>query len=152
DLWRSLCTYENAAPIQGVTIEQLKGPRANLRIKQLFPREAYPAGAPVMDHRGKAQAGLTSTNLAPWCLLGANPALDANAVQAYVTEDGLARCPDSVTASVPWTDEEMIRWTLHGAVNAGRVVFQYLDDLTHGVTKPRPDYTRCDQLEPATSP
>ncbi|HEY6877465.1 MAG TPA: hypothetical protein VI299_05570, partial [Polyangiales bacterium] len=81
DLWRSICTYENAAPIQGVTIEQLKGPRANLRIKQLFARDTYPVGAPVMDHRGKAQASLTSANLAPWCLLGANPALDPVAVQ-----------------------------------------------------------------------
>ncbi|MDB4986869.1 MAG: hypothetical protein JWN04_2047 [Myxococcaceae bacterium] len=153
DLWRSLCSYENPAPVQGFGYNY-DGQHEGLQLVRLYPRSAYPAASAVMDQQGLAQtSGLSDANLAPWCVLGTADIVDARGtparMDAYYKKLGLARCPTTLTSAPALTDEEQRAWSLRGAINAGRVVFQYVDDLTRGVVQPQLDYTQCDKLGPA---
>jgi mono/diheme cytochrome c family protein len=149
DLWRAVCTFDNPAPIQLMEVYKARNP-SKLNVIRLVSRDRYPAGAPVMDHRGKNRSSLDQSNLEPWCVSQIKSTEPADDGAAYLAQANIAKCPESVAKAQPWTDEDIHAWTLRGAVNAGRVVFQYLEEMTQGRVTPQPDYTQCEQLTAAT--
>ena len=148
DLWRDICSFQNDAPVRAFVYEQeLAGGKINIQVRQLFPRSAYPKGVAVMDQFGNPRPeGLTADNLGPWCVLGADPSASADQLKARIDEFHLARCPTALTASTPLTDDDKRKWSMRGAVNAGRVVFEYLDDLTNDRVAPQLAYSECEKL------
>lgn len=150
DLWRDICTFQNDAPVRAfVYEEETAGGQVNIQVRQLYPRSAYPAGVAVMDQLGNPRPeGLTADNLGPWCLLGpADSTVSVDKMNARIDEFHLARCPTALTAASALTEDDKRKWSMRGAVNAGRVVFEYLDDLTNNRVKPQLSYSECEKLK-----
>ena len=153
ELWRQVCTYENEPPVRTFAYQGkgTAGLESGVSLARLYPRKAYPAGAPVMDQKGKPRpGGLSADNVAPWCVLDGAADLPAGATvadaDAYYARLGLVRCPPALTASAPLTAEDQRNWSMRGAVNAGRLVFHYLEELTSGRVKPQLAYNECEKL------
>ena len=53
--------------------------------------------------------------------------------------------PDA-TVSAQWTNDQLVRWTIRGAINAGFMAFWYLDQLQDEDVGPTPSYDQCSQL------
>jgi mono/diheme cytochrome c family protein len=132
---------------------------------------AYPADAPVMDHRGHVRAGLGPDNLFPVCVRRPSDPTQKNRADAFLQShpvggqsgEILPYCPDSLfakddsgaerwalanptdpdTGSHLYTDAN--HWANRGAINAGLAVFLYVDELSRGQT-PKPLYNQCEQL------
>jgi len=126
----------------------------------------YPADAPVLDDHGHVVKGVQTDNLFPMCMqkptdsqklaalneyLAANPVGGAGGSTIPYCPDALFKDPtsrlasrlDSVTGQPYWSDAE--RWSIHGAINAGFMVFTYLDQLARGKVTPLPAYNHCEQ-------
>ena len=136
-----------------------------------YDSSVYPSDRPVVDQRGNVVKGITSDNYFAWCIRppvdpdDPNNANDSNLVAAKQwiknnpAPDGnlLPFCPykDSkgaqyITASGQGDPnlsvDKLNQWIVRGAVNAGLMVYLYLDQLTNGDIAPTPAYDQCSQL------
>lgn len=178
ELWYELCTYDNPLPVRVFEFRPTvpDKPVQKLVLSRLYQRAGYPADAPVMDHRGLIENGVTPSNQAPWCLapLASTENEDTRAqYERYRRDFGVGGqlvpvCPEplleldfgrggeeeieGVTRGIPTLGKYQLsaldqrNWALRGAINAGFAVFTYVSDLTKGLVKPPLDYDRCEQL------
>ena len=113
----------------------------------------YPADALVGNDQGEVEMGIAPGNSAPWCVR--RPAVPENVAffEEYWTEhvgatQPIPYCPQTFLDSTTnlFTDEDAERWSVRGAVNAGLVVFLYLDALAKGEVQRLIPYDRCEDL------
>jgi mono/diheme cytochrome c family protein len=159
-LWKKLCSFDNALPVRVMTSSNWAAPGANAPLvkNSLYRRAGYPAGAPVVDQNGFVAPTLTPANQEPWCLLRPTSASELKTAeelrQRYASAGTpIPFCPDALFARDTLgvelhrlTVEDELAWELRGAVNAGLSVFTYLDDLTKGLVKRKPEFNQCEQL------
>ena len=157
DLWRRLCSIDNAAvPVRVITAEL----KTHLTFKIASPffgslRHAadYPPDAAVGDPRGGVQIGISADNAAPWCLLRpAEPELLALVEADWQSRAGAGTappyCPDSFLAWEQnfFSEQDAESWATRGAMNAGLAVFLYLDALAKGDAQRPVPHNRCEEL------
>lgn len=156
ELWKELCGIDNPAPVRAFRIDE------GLRLEQtsLFWPATYPTSTPVGDHRGHVPARLGSENRFPWCVLQPLPTNTAAVafLSATKANDGKALpvCPPDFvveanrfkTAYVEGQEKhvDVEKWALRGAVNAGLVVFSYLDWLVGKGNEPPAAFDQCEKL------
>jgi hypothetical protein len=125
----------------------------------------------VGDENGNAFSSLTADNHHPWCIWP-NNSLDSSADQAGIDRllktnctggtdcDASGKCrgafPDANCVYWPTcpatarlddpNGSAALHWAQRGAINAGLSVFLYLDSVTRGTYKVKPDYQSCDAL------
>jgi len=133
---------------------------------------AYPADAPVMDHRGHVRAGVGPDNYFPLCVRRPSDPTQRSRADAFLTThpvggaagEIIPYCPDSLFATAAdgserwalanptdadsgmshlYTDAN--HWANRGAINAGLAVFLYVDQLSKGAAA-KPLYNQCEQL------
>ncbi len=138
----------------------------------VFPQNK---GYKVVDQRGNVVdvgvGGIKPDNYFAWCIRPpVDPDLPSNAndpnliaakawIAANLAPDGnqLPFCPSKdnngaqyITSSgqgdPSLSVDQLNQWTVHGAVNAGLMVFLYLDQLTNGDIAPTPAFDQCSQL------
>ncbi|HMJ12848.1 MAG TPA: hypothetical protein VK524_15610 [Polyangiaceae bacterium] len=77
---------------------------------------------------------------------------DLSLVEKFVTDNAIDGQPLPfcvVPAESPrWTDEQLRRWALRGAMNAGLAVFLYLDQVARRQIQPTLQWNECDKLLP----
>jgi hypothetical protein len=162
DMWMRLCNLNNR-PV----VRVLEPGSSNITVNaaNLYWGEAYPAGAPVLNHKAQVVNGLTSDNLMPICVHGPNTG--ANAIMALgvpvpscpdvlFAKDGngqllylLKSTKDPNTGVTDYSDAR--KWAARGAINAALAVFLYVDQLEKGQVAPKPPYDQCEQLGHATT-
>jgi hypothetical protein len=168
ELWLRLCSEGNPPPVRVVTFAgpvathsgefivyapQLLEATAGALLHFVRP-EVYPGGAPIGNERGTVDAGISAANQWPWCVdfSGADPSQQ----QAAIAQ-GAPPCPRELytddtmqilSASNAWTtggtSDDVERWTVRGAINAGLAVFLYLQQLEGH--DPQPTYDACELL------
>jgi hypothetical protein len=149
EAWQRLCGYANKRPIQLLRLG------IDADGKQVLTGELYSAGRfPEMgmlgDQNGKIQTGHSQENLFPWCMVAADDAAK-EAAKNFAKRD-VPFCPQEWVAltSQRMSNDDLSRWIVRGAINAGFAAFVYIDralkDLSQN-KKPQPPYDRCDQLE-----
>ncbi len=170
EMWMRLCSLGNRRIVRVPYVEQwtsqtgigAPGPRIVPDLSLYFA-DAYPANAPVLDHRGQVVQGVTADNLFPLCfkkpddptqLAAANAFRAAQAVQVpYCPPElfagggmwKLASLPDpEIPGRRVLTDAR--KWSVRGAINAALSVFLYLDGIERGLIIPRPAFNQCEQL------
>lgn len=169
DLWQRLCTLDNPLPVRMVSFETT-GQTDFLYVSGLYRRAHYPAGAEVGEG-GRKVAGLSPSNISPWCVIPPSPQSGAGRVSIERFPDYLQRtglqlpmCPAEILAddapgrilfpkalpdgTVITGDDDVERWAIRGAMNAGMSVFVYLDAISRGLIQPKPAYNRCQDLKP----
>jgi mono/diheme cytochrome c family protein len=190
ELWLRLCALDNR-PVVRVVLPAGGGKwgpttaASSLSVQRtlsLFWGDAYPAGAPVMDHHGRVVAGLTPDNLFPLCLRRPSDPTEAGYADAFRTANPVGGsggapipyCPDELFATTTNTAGEVIPayrlaysydpvthqnvytdandWGIRGAINAGLAVFLYVEQLASGATTPKPAYTECELIGAAPGP
>jgi mono/diheme cytochrome c family protein len=164
ELWLRLCSIGNPPPVRVVElasqVETSPGTfvayapslpeGAAGALLQFVRPEVYPTGVPIGNERGAADAGMSTSNQWPWCL-------DSKSASAGDKQAAIARgappCPralytdDTMTilsSSNAWAPEDVERWTVRGAINAGLAVFLYLQQLEGH--DPQPTYDSCELL------
>jgi hypothetical protein len=162
EMWLKLCGYENQPPVRvvrflGANILLWWDPSEAHATWAWYNASNYPATAPIGDQRGNVTTGLQPGNTAPWCML-APDANDQNAqvalaqVQATRGSNPLPICPsDWFNDANRVSGDDLDKWTLRGAMNAGMSVFLYLDKLEHDALQnkgPQPTYDDCQALKP----
>jgi mono/diheme cytochrome c family protein len=184
ELWLRLCALDNrqvvrvVVPADGGNWLATTGAKdlAIRREQSLYWADGYPAGAPVMDHRGHAVSGVTPDNLFPICLQRPTDPTQAGYADAfrmanpvggaggnlipYCPAELFATGPNSAgVASLKWrlaytTDPKTNQfvytdakaWGTRGAINAGLAVFLYIDQLSKGMIAAKPPYNQCGEL------
>jgi mono/diheme cytochrome c family protein len=160
ELWQMICTLNNPPPVRVVEASVTKG---NLTLQSngilLYRASAYPVNTAVGDRFGRRRDSLTTDNFAPWCIAppsdAAVPLLDA-----LLTSDGkaLPKCPEgyvvptnaleAIAGPAGWEYVELDKWAYRGAINAGLLVFVYLDWLVSQDHAPRPRFNECELVKP----
>jgi mono/diheme cytochrome c family protein len=166
ELWLRLCTFQNpapvlvAAPLPPPFADGWQDPLPHIFVDDSnggwFRRDQYPATDPIGNGDGEAQVGVPMTNVVPWCTPApASPEEQAGADAFIASSRGgrpLPYCPAGWKVEANrMTPEELDRWALRGAINAGLAVFLYLDKLSHDALMgrtPQPDYNACELLSP----
>jgi hypothetical protein len=128
-----------------------------------YHRDKYPADAAVVDQLGKVVRGISAANLAPWCVRKPASALEVGWtdqwLQKNLSADGATPypyCPtvdvdgkpyilSAATGSPFLSSEEIDRWKIRGAINAGNAAFIHVMNLTKGMS-PSPAYNECELL------
>jgi hypothetical protein len=159
--WQRLCGFANPPPVRIVTTNGwVPLTSGSLYILILgtdswYDPATYPSDALVGDERGNTVMGVTSANQAPWCVLPPTDSAGQAAADKYVEDvrggAPLPFCPTSWRVDAnKLSEDDLDRWTLKGAINAGRSVFVYLDQLSHDALQgkgPQPSYDQCEQLQ-----
>jgi mono/diheme cytochrome c family protein len=183
ELWLKLCALNNR-PIVRVILPAGGGTwgpttdAAKLSIQRtlsLYWGDAYPANAPVMDHRAQVANGLSPDNLFPMCLQRPSDATQAGYADAWRTANPVGGpsgnlipyCPDALFAigvdattgkpAQKWrlaydvvmgqnVYTDANNWAIRGAINAGLAVFLYVDGLAKGSHPPKIPYNQCQML------
>jgi mono/diheme cytochrome c family protein len=141
ELWRRVCSLDNPAPVRGIKVEGFK-PVAGGR-EHLYDPASFPAGAEVMDHNNEIRDGLTADNLFPWCVEPVESERQA-AVDSFRERYAKnERLPPYCPAGLQLVDRDV--WSRRGAMNAGVMVFLYLDAVSRGQLTPL-RYDECDRL------
>jgi mono/diheme cytochrome c family protein len=164
ELWETLCSIGNSPPIRAISADDwTKGGALHLRpLSNVYRREGYPSNTPIADQSGKVKSSLTDDNLMPWCIIRPTDAAQTAIADQYVTDHGvdgtpLPYCPESLLSGghqmlqdLPGTGSrhEFDDWAVRGAINAALAVFLYLDQVVAHGYKPKPDYNRCDLINP----
>ncbi len=137
----------------------------------LYDSSVYPSDSFVVDQRGNVVKGITSDNYFAWCIrapvdpddpnnannsnlvaakqwIKNNPAPDGNLLPfcPYKDSKGAQYITASGQGDPNLSADKLNQWVVHGAVNAGLVVYLYLDQLTNGDIAPTPAYDQCSQL------
>jgi mono/diheme cytochrome c family protein len=156
ELWERLCSLDNPPPLRALFADfsgsSTPVPRV-LHYTSFLDFSAYPAGAPVGNHRGLVVPHDPAVeNLYPFCIV--KPSLEAElaVADAYVAANTLGGqplpyCPASVLVSgggTQWDAPRLEAWAVRGAVNAGLMVFFYLDAVSKGLSPKR--YDQCELL------
>jgi mono/diheme cytochrome c family protein len=112
ELWRSVCQFQNAAFVTGVSyiksgvdpysvgqVSLPSGQEQQSGEPALFALALYPISGPVGGSNGAQSNGLTPENSWPWCLYGSPPVADQTSYQAKFGH-GFPMCPSSGPDSV----------------------------------------------------
>jgi len=163
ELWRRVCSLGNAPMVRALrptgdtSAVLINTYPANICDDQQLPAHCFPSNAPVGNERGDIVAGLQAGNLFPWCILDAYPpATSAHAqelaVSYAVNGKPLPICPADWTSVLPTTgDDDAVveavrkKWIAQGAINAGFLVFDYLDKFIKGESG-HVQYDQCELL------
>ncbi|HEX7479269.1 MAG TPA: hypothetical protein VF331_15795, partial [Polyangiales bacterium] len=176
EMWQKLCGLDNPLPVRvvsmppGLKIDQITSTQ-QIHITTytdpisgnsyddigLYSRSGYPANYPVGDDQGQILPSLGASVRAPWCFKKPTDPNDLATAQALVQQFARAGqpipfCPDQLFAqqagkpAYQLTRDDVTRWTMRGAINAGLSVFVYLDALLKHEKLPVIPYTSCDQL------
>jgi mono/diheme cytochrome c family protein len=171
ELWQELCSFENR-PIVRVASADKWDAETTLGHVRLLPRtafywaDAYPADAPVMDHRGRRALGVKPDNLLPLCVRRPTDAKQVEVAERLLAANPVGGpggavvpfCPQAVL-DPKWQlkselDEEqgenlidVKRWATRGAINAGLAVYLYLGELAKGRGAPT-RHTQCEAVKP----
>jgi mono/diheme cytochrome c family protein len=178
ELWMRICSLNNR-PVVRVPVPNGGGSWSQVTlpsqlgidpVNSLYWADAYPADAPVMDHRGHIVHGITADNWFPLCVERPANAAAAAAADAFLqahpvgpdhnvipycpaplfeTASGRRRwqlqtTPNPETGGVTYSDAN--HWATRGAINAGFAVFLYVDQLSKGLIMPKPPYDQCELL------
>ncbi len=153
EFWEALCSVDNPSPVRG-----LDATGGKLSVKDTYTRASYPATARVGNQRGVLETGVGSDNLLPWCVLRPqteNPQDIANfeafLVSRAIQGEPLPVCPTGLTVLPITADAPELpsreSWARRGAINAGLLVYLYLDQFTRGQLRPI-RYNECELLPP----
>ena len=164
-LWQRLCTLNNPAPVRAIRSNAVPpkwdpsfriDPGANLftGIPNMVKSgsQGYPGGVTVGTERGTVADRISSDVAFPWCVAIETSERDkANTVldnpDNYLQGKRLPVCPDElITSDNRWTDADIRKWSYRGAINAGLVVFDYLDKIAKKQIVVQPRYDQCDLL------
>jgi mono/diheme cytochrome c family protein len=150
ETWLQICSHDNQPPVRIIS------PQHNY---ELFNIESwrsaanYPTSSAVGDERSNLVTGIAPANLFPWCVRPPATADEQTAADDYARTfragKALPFCPsDWLKSAATWTDVDVERWSLQGAINAGVSVYLYMkqrsEDEAKGVTT-QPSYDHCDQ-------
>jgi hypothetical protein len=168
-LWERVCSVDNPTPIRAITVLVSTRTKVSLNtLLDLYPPELYPPNTPVVNHLGQvvtssSSGGIQAENYFPWCIRAPTDSAK-EAVDTWVAknaaDDGtrLPYCPEldrngnpyigkSYTANDPHlSGEDLQRWTLRGAANAGLVTYTYLSQLASEDIVPTPTYDQCENI------
>lgn len=168
-LWERVCSADNPPPIRALSVTNYSPITLAVKGEYLYPPDLYPPDHQLVDHRGNVVTGVTDTNYFPWCLAKPEDASSIAAVDAWraqnLATDGqqIPYCPatdKNGNPYIPATDaggnpisasaaalnyDAVNRWVDRGAINAGLMVFAYLDLLARGAN-PTPAYDQCESL------
>src|SRR5262249_25514938 len=110
DLWMRLCSFENPPPIRAVLAQKSSDGRITglkmRRASDLYPADRYPSDAQVVDHLGHVAVGVSTENLAPWCIR--EPLTYRAELDAYLDANRLpdgSKAPYCPIKLVPKTDD-----------------------------------------------
>jgi len=170
EMWLRLCSLNNRRIVRVPYVERWTsqtgngspGPRL-VPDQSLYYADAYPATAPVLDHRGQIAHGVSADNLFPLCLRAPADPTERAFADAFLAAQPVRvpYCPAELFAgndryrlrSIPDPDIpgrrvliDARRWALRGAVNAALSVFLYLDAIERGIVTPKPAFNQCEQL------
>jgi hypothetical protein len=170
EMWQRLCSLGNRMIVRVPYVERwtsetgisAPGPKL-LPERSLYYADAYPATAPVLDHRGQIVNGVTPTNLFPLCIRMPDGPAERAAADAFLARQAIAvpYCPSALfanndmwkLASIPDPDSpgrriltDARKWSVRGAINAALAVFIYLDEIARGLVTPKPGFNQCEQL------
>lgn len=170
EMWQRLCSLGNRRIVRVPWIEQWSadtghgspGPRL-VPDRSLYFADAYPANAPVLNHRGQIVQGVTADNLFALCVRKPDDPAELAAATAFLAAQPVQVpfCPPELfagndmwrLASIPDPDipgrrilTDARRWATRGAINAALSVFLYLEAIERGVVAPKPAFNQCEQL------
>lgn len=159
ELWERLCSLDNPPPLRALFADfsgaSVPQPRV-IHYTSFLDMAAYPAGAPIGNDRGGvANHDPAAENLFPWCIVKPTDPAHIAIADAYVAANtlegqALPYCPSAVLTAgggTQWEATRLEAWAVRGAVNAGLMVFFYLDAVSKGLVP-----MRHDQCELLTSP
>jgi len=185
ELWMRLCSLANPSPVHVLTpgasgahsleIQYVVNQDGSLAIDgpgglawgSLLPASTYPAGSPIGNAGGGADASfvactadnIDSCNTWPWCVDDTTATADQ---ETWIQANQIPVCPPQVkdaslacihqqTPSVGtcFGNDAGNRWAVRGAVNAGMSVFLYVRSIENST--PPPDYDECEQLSSASN-
>jgi mono/diheme cytochrome c family protein len=174
ELWLRLCSLDNRPVVRvpGVVWKaDTKPTDLFLTSGSLFFGDAYPASAPVMDHRGRVANGITADNLMPICIREPTDPTQHQNAETFLAANPVGGpggnripyCPPDIFQVDPTTQQPKYqlaytvdqglpdyvdgkKWAARGAINAGMAVFLYLDQVERGITKVLPSYDQCESL------
>jgi mono/diheme cytochrome c family protein len=157
-LWERVCSVDNPPPVRALTPDVWSAnPKFYVSYLDFYDASSYPATSPAVDQRGNVVTGISSSNYFPWCLRQPSPVNLAVADawrSANLSANGqqLPYCPPYITPGTGFGDtahlsfDKLHQWAERGAINAGLMVFAYLELLASGDLIPTPSYDRCEQL------
>jgi mono/diheme cytochrome c family protein len=166
ELWLSLCSLHNPPPVRVVTfagtiddtldVSPINNTSHDFQITSgsLIAPSAYPPDAPVGDATGAVLPSLTPDNPWPWCVGDTLPGKTATAAQEkFLDASNIPRCPqksiDALNACIQsdtcYGNDDVNRWAVRGAINAGMAVFTYVRSIEN--SSPPPDYNQCSLLK-----
>jgi mono/diheme cytochrome c family protein len=163
-LWQRLCTLNNPAPVRVI--------RANRDWDGSFTFNGYadlyngipnplrsggtvyPDSHAVGTEKGDVADQITA-DILPWCV-GVEPS-ERSLADAYLNDPAhflhgkpLPECPPGLLVPANrWTDTDHRKWAVRGAMNAGLVVFEYLDGIAKKTITVKPRYDQCNLLQAA---
>jgi mono/diheme cytochrome c family protein len=161
DLWERICLFENPLPVRLVSFES-NGEKDFFYVSGLYRREAFRVedGA-VGDDTGHIATSLQPDNRAPWCVVAPTDPELIVVFEQYIERTGLQlpMCSDVVASpdapgrirqglNANSGDDDVERWSIRGAMNAGVSVFVYLDARAKGEVVRKSAYNRCEELGP----
>lgn len=169
ELWIRLCNMENPGPIRAIQYLGSEGRReevprfvvASAFWRDLDGRSVLGADVRIGDQHGRVQAGLSDSNILPWCMLEpSDEARRTELIAVWHEQPGREEqeppwCPSQLflgesvgfrlleVAPLDVSDERRDRWATRGAMNVGASVFVYLDALSKGALEPKPAHDAC---------
>jgi mono/diheme cytochrome c family protein len=176
EMWLRLCSLGNRPVVRVPHVpvwDESVGVQKPIELdntQSFYWGDAYPADAPVLDHRGRVVKGIGPDNLFPLCfrkptdpkeLAVATKFLEANRVGGP-NGSVIPFCPDALFQPDPkkWQLEyefdrdtsttdliDANKWATRGAINAGLAVYLYLDQLSKRQVEPKPAFNQCEQLK-----
>jgi hypothetical protein len=169
EMWLTLCTGFSPGVVRVYeAIEYPSGGDYSVVLTGLYPADAYPADAPVLDHNRALQMGVHTAyvdaahpvaNYYPACMKAPSPAAAAYLLDKPVrTTVHMPDCPPELFANgtpiwvsnaaadqVDSQKDNANRWALRGAIAAGMSVFTYLESGGAESVVP-PAYNECQLL------
>jgi mono/diheme cytochrome c family protein len=121
----------------------------------------YPADQQIGNERGGIQLPSAGPNLWPWCV-DVSGSSTSDQQKTWVSSSGFPLCPTAVVAVAhncqqynfpPYTyppgscfgNEEASAWAIHGAINAGMSVYEYVKSIES--TGPVADFNDCEHIK-----
>jgi hypothetical protein len=164
EMWLRLCAVGNRRIVRVPFVTDWKTLTKPILAPQesLYFADAYPADAPVLDHRGQIVSGVTADNLFPLCVRKPDDAAQRAAADAFLAAQSIHApyCPPELfaggdkwkLASIPNPDSPALprvlsdakKWAQRGAVNAALSVYLYLDAIERGTVLPKPLFNKCE--------
>jgi hypothetical protein len=172
ELWLSLCSLDNPAPVHILNFQGELTTELNLVVAHIedpnglaidgpsgvakgliLPASMYPLDAKVGNAQGTVDDVLDPSNTWPWCVdsRGASPTQ-----LAWVESAALPSCPQKVLdyydacIQTPAPDncfgnDAANRWAVRGAINAGMAVYTYVQSIENQAAPL--DYNQCALLK-----